>query len=508
MSVAGLDIGSTGAKITVVNGDGAVMHMGYRDYPVSRTAGAHETDAGEIWATVRNLLTQAAGQANDIRAIGITSFGESFVLTDESGTPLLPTMLYTDPRGGEEAALLSNELTDEEIFSISGVTPHPMYTLPKLMWVKRNRPDVFAAARYVFLMEDFIAFRLTGERKIDVSLAARTMGLDIRRHIWSEEIFDVADIDSRLFSEPVPSGAMAGTLRPEVASACGLDRRTRVVVCGHDQVTAAIGSGVLRPGSAANGAGTVECVTPVFRGIPKSGFIRRDHYPIVPFPGENLYCCYAFSFTGGALLNWFIDRFIGQDAARIKAAGQNVYATIEAQMQDAPTGILVLPHFAGAATPYMDPGAKGAMVNLTLSHTTADLYRAVLEGIAYEVRVNVERLSRSGIRIDALRASGGCARSKDWLQIKADVLDIPIERLENDEAGTVGGIMLTALAQGMFASLDEASDAMVRVKHTVEPRMRMVRAYDEQYARYRDLYTAVRPFSESENSDRKGGDQA
>ncbi len=504
MSVAGLDIGTTGAKITVVNGDGTVVHTGYQDYPVSRAAGAHEMDAAEVWATVCGLLTRAAKRAGDIRAIGITSFGESFVLTDRTGTPLLPTMLYTDPRGSEEAALLSKKLTDGAVFSIAGVTPHPMYTLPKLMWVMQNRLDVFSAASYVFLMEDFIAFRLTGERKIDVSLAARTMGLDIRQRIWSEEIFRAADIDTRLFSEPVPSGTVAGTLRAEVAAACGLDKRTRVVVCGHDQVTAAIGSGVLLPGGAANGAGTVECVTPVFGGIPDGGYLRQDHYPIVPFPGDGLYCFYAFSFTGGALLKWFVERFMGTEAARMKASGQNVYAAMEAQMQDAPTGILVLPHFAGAATPYMDPGAKGAMVNLTLSHTTPDLYRAVLEGIVYEVRVNVERLARSGVRIQSLRASGGCARSRDWLQIKADVLNIPIERLANDEAGTVGGIMLTALAEGMFQSCGEAAEAMVHVTHTVEPRANMASLYSEHYARYRDLYAAVRPFADEGNLSGKG----
>ncbi len=495
MSVAGLDIGTTGAKITVINGDGTVVHTGYQDYPVTRVASSHEMDAGEVWSTVIVLLTQATVNVKDIDAVGITSFGESFVVTDQNGRPLLPTMLYTDPRGGEEAALLSERLTDDAVFTISGVSPHAMYTLPKLMWVKRHRPEVFASASYVFLMGDFIAFRLTGVRKIDVSLAARTMALDIRRGVWSDEIFRAAEIDVRLFSEPVPSGTVAGTILPGIAKACGLSRKTQVVLSGHDQVTAALGSGVLKPGSAANGAGTVECVTPIFSGIPENSFLQRDHYPIIPFPGKGLYCCYAFNFSGGALLKWFVERYIGEDAARNKSSGKNVYAAIEAQMQDTPTGIYVLPHFAGAATPYMDPQAKGAMVNLTLAHTTPDLYRAVLEGIVYEVRVNLERLQQSGIQVQSLRASGGCARSKSWLQIKADVLNIPIERLSNDEAGTVGGIMLTALSQGLFNTMDEAVQAMVRVTHTVEPRPEMVRVYAEHFEQYRGLYQALRPFA-------------
>lgn len=495
MSVAGLDIGTTGAKITVINGDGTVVHAGYQDYPVTRAANSHEMDAGEVWSTVRYLLAQAAAGAKDIDAIGITSFGESFVLADQDGKPLLPTMLYTDPRGGAEASQIGHTLSDDMVFSISGVTPHPMYTLPKLMWIRHNRPEAYAAARYVFLMGDYIAFLLTGERVIDYSLAARTMGLDIRNSAWSAEIFHAAGIDPALFSKPVPSGTVAGTMLPNIATECGLSERTKVIVCGHDQVTAALGSGVVQAGGAANGAGTVECVTPVFSGIPQNSFLQRDHYPIVPFPGVNLYCCYAFSFTGGALLKWFVEQFIGGDAARLKAAEKNVYAQMESQMRDAPTGILVLPHFAGAATPYMDPDAKGAMVNLTLAHTTPDLYRAVLEGVVYEARVNLEHLAQSGIHVQSLRASGGCARSKDWLQIKADVLNMPIERLSNDEAGTIGGIMLTALAQGMFSSLKEAADAMVHVTHTVEPRQKMVLAYAEHFEKYRALYHALRPFA-------------
>lgn len=495
MSIAGLDVGTTGAKITVVNGDGEIIHTGYQDYPVSRAAAAHEVDANEIWQTVRGLLSQAAAKIHDIEAIGITSFGESFVLTDKEGTPLLSTMLYTDPRGKAEAEQMTQRLTDETIFSISGVAPHPMYTLPKLMWIRRNKPEVFSKAAFVFLVGDFIAFRLTGERKIDFSLAARTMGLDIRARSWSETIFLAAQLDSNMFSTPVPTGTMVGTLRHGIAQEFGLSERTQVVACGHDQVAAAVGSGVLQSGKAANGAGTVECMTPVFAGIPENGFMLRDHFPIIPFLEDGLFCCYAFSFTGGALLKWFVERFGAGYIERAKAEGKSIYAVMEAQMQDEPTGILVLPHFAGAATPYMDPGAKGAMVNMTLAHSTPDLYRAVLEGIVYELRTNQERLAESGISVQSMRASGGCARSRDWLQIKADVLNLPIERLAHDEAGTIGGIMLTALAKGMFLSHAEAADAMVRVTHTVEPRANMVAAYKEQYARYRELYSALRPFA-------------
>lgn len=504
MSTAGLDIGSTGAKITVVNGGGTVVHTGYLDYPISRTASAHEVDARQIWATVRRLLQGAAAEDREIGAVGVTSFGESFVLTDASGDPLLPTMLYTDPRGSEEAAQLTAALSDDQIFRITGATPHAMFTLPKLMWVKRSRPEVYRKARFVFLIADYIAYLLTGERAIDYSLAARTLGFDIQRLCWSGPLFQAAGLNEEMFSAPVPSGSVAGVLQQELARELGLGERTQIVVCGHDQVAAAVGSGILTPGGAANGAGTVECVTPVFRGIPIGGAMQKNHYPVVPFPGKGLYCCYAFTFTGGSLLDWLIGRFYGGETERRKREGKSVYAELEAGMKDAPTGILVLPHFAGAATPYMDPGAKGAFTGLTLSHTNADLYRAVMEGIACEVRLNLERLRESGVTVRSLNASGGGARSKAWLQIKADVLGLPVNRLSNGEAGTVGGILLTALAQGMFGSLEEAAQAMVRIEQTFEPRQGMRERYDEQYGRYQGLYKALRPLAADDTAPGRG----
>jgi len=493
MAIGGLDIGTTGAKITIIDATGRVLHTGYMDYPVSRHTDAHEVDAKEIWKTTRSLLCDAAKAVPGITAVGVTSFGESFVMTDENGEALLPTMLYTDPRGGEEAELLRQRLGDDAVYAETGTVPHPMYTLPKLMWVKKHRPEIFDQAKYVFLIADYIVFQLTGERTIDYSLAARTMGFNIRGLCWSREMFLAADIDETVFSSPVPSGTAAGTLRKRLSLEFGLPDNLKIVICGHDQISAAIGSGVMTPGSAANGAGTVECVTPVFSGIPDRGGMRQGNYPIIPFLRKGLYCCYAFSFTGGSLLDWFVHRFIGGQTEALQKKSRSVYKTIESQISDEPTGILVLPHFAGAATPYMDTGSKGVFAGLTLAHTTADLYRSVLEGIVYELKINLDRLDEAGVPVNGLNASGGCAKSELWLQMKADILGIPVNRLGNDEAGTIGGIMMTAIAEGMFKSLDEAAQTMVYISASFEPRRDMHERYMEHYARYQKLYDAVRP---------------
>jgi xylulokinase len=162
-------------------------------------------------------------------------------------------------------------------------------------------------------------------------------------------------------------------------------------------------------------------------------------------------------------------------------------------MKDEPTGILVLPHFAGAATPYMDVGAKGAVVGLTVGHTTADLYRAMMEGVVYEMMLNMEHLEAAGIRPKRLRATGGGASSKVWMQMKADMLNLPITSLGSAEAGAAGCAMMAGIASGVFKDLEEASKALITEKATYYPRKEQYEAYHKHYERYRKLYDAVRP---------------
>jgi xylulokinase len=319
------------------------------------------------------------------------------------------------------------------------------------------------------------------------------MGFDISRLQWSEEIFRAAGIDRRLFSEPVISGTCAGRVKPELARELGLKEDILIVPVGQDQVAAAIGSGVFETDTAVDGAGTVECITPVYEGIPQNAVMGEGGYAIVPYILPGKYVTYAFSYTGGALISWYIDQMAKAEKEQAKAAGKTVYEILEQEMKDEPTGILVLPHFAGAATPYMDVGAKGAVVGLTVGHTTADLYRAMMEGVVYEMMLNMEHLEAAGIHPKRLRATGGGASSKVWMQMKADMLNLPITSLGSAEAGAAGCAMMAGIAAGVFKDLKEASQALITEKATYYPRKEQHEAYQKHYERYRKLYDAVRP---------------
>lgn len=469
-TLAGLDIGTTGCKVTVFTEEGENLGREYRDYPVTRANDAQELDAHSLAAGIRDCVRAAKARFGAIDAMGVTSFGEAFVLTDENGEPLRPVMLCTDARGAEESAAFCESFGGGRAAEIAGVMPSESYSFPKLMWIKAHEKSIFGHARHAMLIEDYAIWLLTGRHVIDYSLAARTGAFDIRKCCWSSEILDAAGLDARLFSTPVPTGSVAGT------DADG----TLIIAAGHDQVACAAGAGVFKPGIAAEGAGTVECMTPVFESIPATPRFAHDNYCAVPFFGS--YVTYAYSYTGGELLRWCRD-----------ALCRRSHEELQSVPCSGPTGLLILPHFAGAATPYMDSGSRGAILGLSLATTDRDIYLACMEAVAYEMRLNREHLAASGVKFDSLVATGGGAKSKLWMQIKADILGIPFTTLATDDAGTVGCAMMAGVACGAFANMDDAKTRLVRQTGRFMPDASRHARYSALYSRYEILYNSVRP---------------
>lgn len=485
MIIGGLDVGTTGCKLTAYDNQGNYIFNSYKEYEVSRQSGEHEIDANVIFDAVCEVIRETA-KNYELSAIGVTTFGETFVILDENDNVLLPSMLYTDQRGDDECKLLCEALGEERLTYISGVKPHQMYSLPKIMWIKNNRPDIYAKAKRILLMEDYIVYKLTGNACIDYSLAARTMAFDIRNKCWSDEIFNSAGIDKTLLSVPVPVFNIAGDIKADVSENLGIKNSVKIVNGAHDQVAAAVGAGVFEVGQAVDGTGTVECVTPVFDRIPENKNLYDEGYSVVPYVFDGTYVCYALSFTGGATLKWFRDNF----------SKDKSYAELDASVKCEPSGILILPHFAGAANPYMDNESKAAILGLTLEHKDSDIYQALMEGVTYEIMTNIEHLESFGIKPQKLFATGGGANSDVWLQIKADVLNRPVTALFAKEAGTCGTCMMTGVAIGIFKDLVEAKQYFVKEKKTFMPSSDNAKKYKNYYKAYKKIYNAVKPIIE------------
>ncbi len=503
MKIAGLDIGTTGCKCTVFDEDGKNIDKAYRDYTVKRQVTGHEIDMRMLRESVLAVISDMAQKYSDIAGIGVTSFGETTVLTDENGEPLHTAMLYTDPRGKEECRELTDKIGELEIARITGVHAHEMYGISKNMWIKKHMPQVYEKAKHLFQVEDYVVFILTGVAQIDYSLATRSMAFDIDTLDWSDRILDAAGIDKKLYPKAVPSGTVAGKVTLKIAEKTGLSPDTVVVSISQDQIAAAVGAGAFDSTVAVDGAGTVECLTPVFDVKPDIHKMYRGFYTTVPYVIPGLYVTYAFSYTGGALTQWCVETLAKKEKELAQKEGISVNGYLEAAYRekmealgldgDEPSGILVLPHFAGAATPYMDTGSKGVIVGLSTDTSAAELYHACLEGVCYEMYLNYSNLKEIGVKFERINATGGGAHSKVWMQMKADMLNLPITALKTVDAGTVGSAMLTGVAIGHFESLKEAASVMVKETTTYEPRAKQHGKYMEIYERYKNLYEAVRP---------------
>ncbi len=486
MLIIGLDIGTSGCKATVFDGALHALTYAYREYAAIYTAEGYELDASLVWDKVQEVVAEAAHEARgrgEVAAISVSSFGEAVVLLDGQDRVLRNSILYTDARGQRECEQLCTAFGSYGVFERTGVHPHVMYTLPKLMWHRAHEPELWRRVRRVLLFTDYIVYRLCGEAVIDYSMASRTMGLDVTRKCWDAALWDAAGVDTALLSSPAPAGSVAGTVLPHVAEALHIPRTAHVISGAHDQVSAALGAGVTEAGLAVDGMGSVECITPCFDKPLLNRSMYNGSYACVPHAVEGHYVTYAFTFAAGTLLRWFRD----QICPDVYKSG-NVYAALDRAAADVDTDLLVLPYFAGAATPFMDARATGAMTGLTLGTTAVEIYRAILEGTTFEMLRNLETLGDAGLHVGSVRAVGGGANSALWLQIKADAMNMPVATLAYGEAGTLGNAMMAAVAVGHMRDLREAAAAAVRETHVFEPDAARHARYAEKYARYKTMY--------------------
>ncbi|MCL2352924.1 MAG: FGGY family carbohydrate kinase [Firmicutes bacterium] len=483
----GLDIGTSGCKAVIYESDGRgagrAVSGAYREYGVvaDEKNGWFEIDPNAVWDAAAAVIREAAAAVRgDVSAVGVSSFGESAVPVDADGNVLANAILYTDPRGAEECALM------EPYRDITKLRPHPMYTLPKILWIRKNRPELFEKTRRFLLFEDFTLFKLTGNCRISYSEASRTGCFDVAERRFAPRIFADLGLSPDIFSAPAQAGTPAGALLPGVAAELGLRADAIVSVGGQDQVCSAVGAGAVESGAAALGIGTVECITPVFGAPIADAAVLDCGYCCVPYAVGGKYVTYAYNYTGGALLRWFRDAI-----APGGAVGKDVYQKFDARVKDRPTNLLLLPYFAGAATPFMDTAATGAIFGLKLTSTAEDIYRAILEGCCFEMLVNIERLAEAGVTIGGVTATGGGA-SETWLRMKADVFGFPVRSLENSEAGTMGAAIMAGAAAGVFGSVGEGVKKMVRCAGEFLPNPEARGYYMEKYEKYKKMYKAVR----------------
>lgn len=458
----GVDVGGTGCKCVAFSEMGTQLAMAYMEYPV--VAGTDRLPPKLLTECVFRVIGQCAARVEDVAVITVSSFGESFVPLDENGAALTDILLYYGDGRNEAFEKLVETVGKQRISEIARVLPDASYSLAKMLLTKQ-------AAKFLFVA-GFLAWKLSGIMATDESLACRSMLYDVRQRCWSEELVAAAGLRMEQLPEVLPAGTCLGEILPRVASELGLPKTVKIVLGAHDQIAGALGAGVQQAGDAVDICGTCECLTPMFRQIPAASFTEHN-FACVPYFGG--FVTYAYNISAGSVVRWYRDTF-----------GVS-YGEMNETCPEGPTDLLILPFLQGmGGTPDVAPDAVGSIVGLTTKTRLPEIYRAVLEGITYELRYNIELLQRSGVKVDRLLAAGGGARSAPWLQIKADILNCAVTPVAAEETGALGSAVL-----GFSAVTGE--DAFTIAKRSarygqpVLPDPEHIAVYQDKYEAYKAL---------------------
>ena len=486
MTVAiGVDVGTTGAQAVAVDERGAVVATASSEYPLLTPRPQWtEQDPGRWWEGVRAVLASAAQEVaqagHDVAGLGLTGQMHGSVFLDASGEVIRPALLWNDQRTAKQCETITELVGERRLVEITGNPALTGFQAPKVLWLRDEEPHAFARVEHVLLPKDHIRYRLAGEFATDVSDAAGTLFLDLRRRTWSDEILDALGVPASWLPAVFESPEAVGSLSAGVAEELGLPANIPIAAGGGDNAAAAIGTGITRDGLMSSSIGT-SGVLFAHADAPAIDPSGRIHAFCHAVPGKD--CLLAVELSAGGSLRWWRD-VTGAD-----------YDTLVAEAETVPPGaegLLFLPYLTGERTPHLDPEARGVFLGLTARHTRGHMTRALMEGVLFGLRDGLDIMRDLEIRPKEIRATGGGATAPLWLHLQADVYGLPVHQLEIEEGAAYGAALLGHVAAGTFADVGEAT-SVVRTKPDVsEPDPRATETYDALHAVYRGLYASLR----------------
>jgi xylulokinase len=491
----GLDVGTSGTKAVLIAEDGVIVASATADYPLLTPRPGWTEQEPEAWwqaccDVLRRLVAKAPGP---IEAIGLTGQMHGAVFLDGDGVVIRPALLWNDQRTAAECALIEQAVGAERLRQIAGNPALTGFQAPKVLWLRDNEPEAYARVRSLLLPKDFIRYRLAGVRASDASDAAGTLLLDLAARDWSTEILGALGIPEGWLPRVYEGPEVTGHVSAEGVAATGLPQGLPVIAGGGDNAAAAVGCGVVRPGTGFVSLGTsgVVFVPSATLEIDPSGALHAFCHAV---PGQ--YHLMGVMLSAAGSLRWYRDVIATEQAATADARGIDVYDELLAQAAEiAPgaEGLYFLPYLAGERTPHMDPYARGGWVGLTLAHDRRHLVRALVEGVSFGLKDGLVLMERLGVSPDLLYAVGGGARNPLWRAMLASILGVPLQRLEVEEGPALGAALLAAVGAGIHADVAAAVDAAVRPKGEVEqPDPALRERYRQLHQNFAKLHPALR----------------
>ncbi len=482
----GIDIGTTSVKVVLVSSEG---------YIVDETSSTHdllsihpnwaEEDATIWWdnviKSVKQLTDRNKASMTNLKCIGCSGMVPAIVMLDKENQPVRNTIQQNDSRAISQIERIKGILNQERLYEKTGGTTNQQHILPRLLWVKENEPEVFNKTETVLGSYDYIAFKLTGVKSIEMNWAIESGAYDIRTNEWLEDDLKQFGIDVQLFPQVNPSMKVIGETQVELEELLGIPAGIPVIAGAADHVASTLAAGIIERGDLLikfGGAGDIlYCVDEI-----KTSRQLFFDYHIVP----DKYLLNGCMAASGSLVKWYVKDIIDSETSTI-------YKELDQEAMEVPAaseGLVILPYFLGEKTPIFDPNARGVMFGLTLAHTRGHIFRAILEAVIYGFRHHVEVLKSMGYEPNRIMATNGGAKSKFWCQIAADVLGTTICSYPSHPGSALGVAFLAGKSVGVFEDWDEIRKFLTDY-HIYEPNLKEVEIYNRSYKIYRDLYNEL-----------------
>jgi len=494
--ILSVDLGTTAIKTALFGTNGKLISKSTQEYKlIIPSALAVEQEVSVYWDSlkkgIRIVLEKSAISPVDICCVGISAQGETLIPVDKDGTPVRRAIVWMDNRAHEEAEILSERFSQQELYQKTGqVEMVATWPAAKILWMKRHEPEVFKNTAKFLLIEDWLIHKLTGVYVAEGSLLCSTAYWNIRSKQWWQEMLDFLGINREMLPEIREPGEAIGPIKEVIAQELGLSSNTMVATGGLDQACGAIGVGNIRPGVISENIGAALAMCAV---VDKPFMDPNNRIPCFYYVLPGMYMAHSFT-TGGMVLRWFRDEFCREERLIAQRTGEEAYDLLTqkaAQIAPGSEGLLVLPHFQGAGPPESNAKARGVMYGLTLRHTKAHVIRAIMESLGFAIRRLIDAFEDLGIKVSEIRSLGGGAKSELWLQIKADITGRPvITTTDPEDAGCLGAAVLAGVATGVWESVEQAVEQAVILKpEAVRPCPSHASTYNQAYSAYVQLYT-------------------
>ncbi len=484
MLFIGIDLGTSAVKLLLMDENGKIHNIVSKEYPLSFPEPGWAEQNPEDWygqsiAGINELL--AGFDKSEVAGISFGGQMHGLVVLDENDQVIRPAILWNDGRSVKETDYLNNKIGKEKLSQYTANIAFAGFTAPKILWMKENEPENFARVKKIMLPKDYLAYRLSGVHCTDYSDASGMLLLDVKNRCWSKEMIEICGISEEMLPKLFESYEAVGQVKPEIAKQLGIKEEVKVVAGAGDNAAAAVGTGTVGDGRCNISLGTSGTIF-----IASKDFCVDKYNALHSFGhADGNYHLMGCMLSAAACNKWWLEGILDtKDYVKEQTAITNF----------GNNQVFYLPYLMGERSPHNDPFARAMFIGMSMDTSRTDMTQAVMEGIAFGLRDSLEVARNLGIGIQRTKICGGGAKSAAAKKIVANVMDLSVDVIESEEGPGYGAAILAAVGCGVFASVEEAADKLVKVTATVEPEKELVAKYEERYQKFRQIYPLVKDF--------------